>query len=233
MRISTFGMPLHRQYEVAGRIQLDRLNDPIFGRDRAHQQIVSGHSNRLMVARVNLRFKLVHGLLIRRQKRSQPRPLLNPNRMRLDHFTAWPVIHRRFQILNQRAVPPDIDGLGAGTDTQDWLLEIERVLQEQLIHCGAFWVCLPALGYWIFAISLRVHIEAAAREKNPLHSRENLGHTILPLVERNHYRRCPGGSQGGEIKRQRALIVGMVAAGGLGDGNANGHGSTSVMKDVG
>jgi hypothetical protein len=126
-------MPLHSQNEVAGRIQLDRLDGPICGGNRAHPQIVSGEPDGLMMAGVDLSFNRVG----RRQKPCQPGPLRNPHRVCLDHLSAGLVIDRRLQILDQRAVAPDIHSLGAGADAKNWLVEVERILQEQFVDGGA------------------------------------------------------------------------------------------------
>ena len=155
---------------MVGRVQLDRLDNPVSRRNRAHQQIVTRDSDGLMVAGVDLRFNLIVRLILTRQKRCQPRPQRNLDWMSLDDLPAWTVIDGCLQILNQRTVAPDIYGLGAGTDAEDRLVEVKSILQEELIHSCAAWVFLTAFGNWIFAISLWVYIKAAAGQKNPLHA---------------------------------------------------------------
>ena len=80
------------------------------------------------------------------------------------------VIDGSFQVLHQRAIAPDVQGLSAVAERQDWLEQTESVLKQQLIDSGASGVRLAALGNSIFAISLRVHIETAAGKQNSLHS---------------------------------------------------------------
>jgi hypothetical protein len=149
--------------------------------------------------------------------------------MRLHYLSPWLVIDWCLQILNERTVAPDIHGLGSGTDAKDRLVQVKGVLQEQLIHGGAARIRLTALGDRIFAISLWVYVKAATGEQYPLDASQNLGHAVLALVEGHNNRRCPGGVKRGKILLQRPLIVGVVAAGGFGNGDANGHGSTSVI----
>src|ERR1035438_6058606 len=48
--VGSLRMPLDRQDEMAGRVQLDRLNHPVLRGNRGDQQIVSGETDRLMVA---------------------------------------------------------------------------------------------------------------------------------------------------------------------------------------
>jgi hypothetical protein len=117
--------------------------------------------------------------------------------MRLNHLTAWLVIDLRLQILDQGTIAPHVDGLGAGADAQNWLVEVEGVLQEQFVYGGAAWVRLTALGNWIFAISLWVNVVTAAGQQYAMHPRKQLGHAILALMERNHNRRCTGGVKRG------------------------------------
>ena len=113
--------------------------------------------------------------------------------MRLDHLAAGAMIDRGLQILNQRAVAPDIQTLSTVADGQDRLVEVEGVLKQQLIHGGPGRVGLAALGNWIFAKSLWVNIVAAARQQDSLHPDKQLGDAILALVQGNDNRRSPGG----------------------------------------
>lgn len=49
-------MPLDRDNEVIGRVQLHGLDHCIAGRNRNHSEIVSGRPDGLMMARVHLHF---------------------------------------------------------------------------------------------------------------------------------------------------------------------------------
>jgi hypothetical protein len=68
---------------------------------------------------------------------------------------------------------------------------------------------------------LGVNIIPAAGEQDSLDPKQQPGDAILALVEGNHDWNYPGGVKGGKIRRQRALIVGWIAAGGLGNGDVN------------
>ena len=81
-------------------------------------------------------------------------------------------------------------------DGQNRLVQVEGILQQQLVHRGAGRVGLTALGDRIFAISLRVHVESAARQQNPLHPGQQPGHAVLALMQRNNHRRGAGGIEG-------------------------------------
>jgi hypothetical protein len=118
------------------------------------------------------------------------------------------------------------------TDGQDGLVEIEGILEEQLIDGGAGWVCLTALGDWIFTIALRIHVESAPRQKNSLHGGEQTGDAILPLMEWNKDGCGAGGTKGSQIRRKRAVIVSVIATGRLGNGNVEAHSCNSVHRDA-
>jgi hypothetical protein len=76
-------------------------------------------------------------------------------------------------------------------------VEIEGVLEQKLVNGGSGGIRLTALRNRIFAISLRVHIKLAARQKHTLHPCEQPGHTIGPLVKWNDDGRSPGRTKGG------------------------------------
>jgi hypothetical protein len=102
-------------------------------------------------------------------------------------------------------------------------MEIESVLQEKFIHGGAAGVCLAALRDWIFAIPLWINVIAATWEQDSLHAEQEPGNTILTLVERHNYGRYPGRMESGEVGWQRTLVIGRISAGGLGNGDVDGH----------
>ena len=57
--------------------------------------------------------------------------------MRLNDFTAGPVIHGRFQILNERTAAPHVQRLRAVANGEDGLAKIERVLKKKFVGDGA------------------------------------------------------------------------------------------------
>ena len=106
---------------------------------------------------------------------------------------------------------------------EDRLVKIECVLQQKLVDGGPGSIHLAAFWNRIFAISLRVHVEAAARQKYPADPCQKGCNPILTLVKGDDYRRSPNSLKGGQVRRQRPLIVINVAAGGLGNGDSNRH----------
>jgi hypothetical protein len=208
-------MPLDRENEMARRVELNGLDNTIRRRDGADQKIVAGNADGLMVAGVDPRFGQVAG----RNQAGQPGTRRNMDRMGLNDLPAGAVIDGGLQVLNQGAVAPYIQRLGAVADGEDGLLEVEGVLEEELVNGSAGGVRLAALRDWIFAKSLWVHIVKAAGEQNSLGSEEEPGNAIRALVKRNNNGGCARGVEGGKVGRQGALVVAGVAAGGFGDGD--------------
>ena len=115
--------------------------------------------------------------------------------MSFDYIPARPVIDSCLQILHQRSIQPHIQALCAVTDSQDRLVQIEGILEQQFVHGGAGRVRLAALWNRIFAISLWVNIESAARQQDSLHPRQQPCYAVLTFVKWNNNRRCPGGTR--------------------------------------
>ena len=90
---------------------------------------------------------------------------------------------------------------------QNGLVEVKRILQEQLVHSRTAWICLPALRDAIFAISLWVNVITAAGQQDALNSQQQPGNAILALVKRNKNRSDSRGMECGKIRRQGSLVV--------------------------
>jgi hypothetical protein len=105
--------------------------------------------------------------------------------MGIENFPAGAVIDRCCQVLNQRAIPPDVEALQTGADGEDGLVEAKGVLQQELVYGGARRVSGATFGDTGFAVSLRVNVVATARKQDPLNGEENAGNAILSLMEGN------------------------------------------------
>jgi hypothetical protein len=104
---------------------------------------------------------------------------------------------------------------------EDWLVEIERVLQQEFIDRRTARIDLAAFWNWIFAISSWVNIVSAAREQDSLDPEQQLGDAVPALMEWNYYRSRPSGMERGKIGWQRALVVRWIAAGRLGNSDVD------------
>jgi hypothetical protein len=87
------------------------------------------------------------------------------------------------------------------TDRKDGLLEVEGVLQQELIDGGAAGVGLAALGDWIFAKSLRIDIETAAGQQDPLNTEKQPCDAVRSLVQGNNNGGYTGGVEGSKVGR--------------------------------
>jgi hypothetical protein len=121
--------------------------------------------------------------------------------MGIDDFATGAVIHLGLDVLNERAVAPDIERLSAVADSKNGLLEVECVLQQELIDGGAAGVGLAALGDWIFAKSLRIDIETAAGQQDPLNTEKQPCDAVRSLVQGNNNGGYTGGVEGSKVGR--------------------------------
>ena len=142
-----------------------------------------------------------------RQKLRQPRSLRNPYWVRLDHFPARLMVYPCLQILNQGPIAPDIQGLRSVTNGEDRLVKIECVLQQQLVNRGSRAIDLATLWNRIFAISLWVYVEAAARQHYPADPCQKRCNPFLRLMKGDDDRCSPDCFEGCQVSRQRPLIV--------------------------
>jgi hypothetical protein len=149
-------------------------------------------------------------------------------------IAAGAVIDRRvedsLEILNERAFAPDVESLGAVADGKDGLVEIERVLEQEFVDGGAGRIGGAAGGDGFFTVTFGVDIEAASGQKHTLRSSEQAGNALGGFVEGNDDGVGTGRLEGSKILRERAPVVFEVRGGGFGDGDARGHGETSLSE---
>ncbi len=113
--------------------------------------------------------------------------------MRLRYRPAWTMVHGSLQILHQRSVTPNIQRLRPVTYAENRLVETERILQEKFVHRGSGGICFATFGNSFLPKALRIHIEPAPWQQNPLRCGQQLGDSLLSLMEGNHHRHCAGG----------------------------------------
>jgi hypothetical protein len=71
-------------------------------------------------------------------------------------------------------------------------MQIERILKQQLVHCGP-----PGIRFTTFSdprlpVTLWVNIVPAAWQQNPLHPEQQAGNAVLSLVQWDNHRSHPG-----------------------------------------
>jgi hypothetical protein len=133
---------------------------------------------------------------------------INADGVGLQEAVTWIVIDGGCEVLDERAVEPDIESLHAIADGEDGLVEAEGFLEEQLVNGCSGGVGRGALGNGDFAVTLRVHVEVAAGQKHSLDTDKQAGDPVLMLVEGNEDGGGPGGTEGGQISGQGALVEG-------------------------
>ncbi len=173
-------MPLDTNHEMVWSIELDCFNYPIFRTHGRYPEVIPGGPERLVVAGIHLNSSLL------RCNRIQARTLSDTDRMRLSNFSPRLMVHRvlsiQFQILDQRPIPPNIQGLGAITNGENRLTQIESILQQQFVHRRTVWIGIMAGSDPRLAVGLRIEIESASRQQHALDPGEQAGDAILPLM---------------------------------------------------
>jgi hypothetical protein len=217
-------MPLHTYNKVRGGVELYGFDDAIQRRDGSDEQVVARGPNGL-VAGVHLR----QGPFGEWNQPGKSRSRSDSGWVGIHDRATGAMIHLGLYVLNQGAVAPDIEGLGAVADGEDGLLEVEGVLKQDFIDSGTSWVGWAALRNWIFAKSSWVDIETTAGQQDALNAAKESDYAILALVQRNNDWGHAHGVEGGKIGRQRTLVVFCVAAGWFRDGYVERHGFPSVM----
>jgi hypothetical protein len=113
--------------------------------------------------------------------------------------------------------------LGAEADSQDGLVEVVGVLEEELVDVFAGGVGGFALGDGVVAVLLRVDVGGGAGEEDGLAGVDEVGGLAGGGVEGDFYRLSPGASDGFGILRPGFAVVFKIRAGRDGDGYAGFH----------
>ena len=229
--VGALRVPLDSEDEVIGRVEFHRLDDTVGGGDSGDAEVVAYGANGLVVAGVDLRL----GCLFTGQQASEAGCGRDADRMGFGDEAAGGVVDGRpelgGQILIKGAVAPDVESLRAVADAKDGLMEAEGILEEKLIDCGAGGIRRAAGGDALFAKPLWVNIIAASRQEDAVGTGEESCNAVLAFMKWDKNGRGSGGLKGGEVGRERTLVVLGVCAGGLGDSDADGHGRDSVSPD--
>jgi len=222
-------MPLNSDDEVIGRVELDGLDDAVLGGDGDDAQIVADAMDGLVVAGVDLDGRLACG-----KEPGETGARCDLDRVSLDDGATGAVIHGGVgldrEILIERTVAPDIEALGAVADAEDGFVQVEGVLEEEFVDGGTGGIVGAAFGDRSLTVTLRIDVVPAAGQQNTLDGGEQSGDAVGPLMEGHDDGGGSGGVKGGQIGRERALVVLSVGRRGFGDGNADGHRQTSVRQ---
>ena len=157
------------------------------------------------------------------------------NGVGFDNFAAGLVIDLGvkdgFEVLNKRAVAPDVEALQPLADAEDGLVEVEGVLQKKHVDGGACGIGRTAGGNAFFSVARGIDIETTAGKKNSLSRGEEGCDVRGAFVEGDDESLGTCGLKRGKILREGALVVFDVGGGRLGDGDANGHAEISLSED--
>jgi hypothetical protein len=124
------------------------------------------------------------------------------------------------EVLNEGAAAPDVEDLDAEADGEDGLVEVVRVLKEELIDVFARVVGGGGLGVGVLAILVGVDIGWTAGEEHGLAGVDELDDLNWRGEERDFNGLTATAFDGGGVLGPGALVVGDVGAGGDGYGDA-------------
>lgn len=167
--VGALRVPLNSDYEMVRRVQLYGLDDIIGWRNGSDTEVITDPADGLMVAGIHRGLRV--GFFRRVDKSRQTGIGSDIHRVSVDHIAAGLMIDGRvkdgIEVLDQGAVAPDVEGLCAVTDTENRLLQVESILEEQLVDGSAAGVGRSARGDGLFSVALRIDIEAAAGRSMP------------------------------------------------------------------
>jgi hypothetical protein len=127
------------------------------------------------------------------------------------------------EMLNQRTATPDVQGLGAEADGEDWLVEVMGVLDEEFVHVLAGWVGRGTLRDRLLAVFVGVDIRRAAREENPLAGVDQVRDLGWRSFEWDLDGLAAATLNRGGIHGPGALVICEIGAGRKRDGDAGLH----------
>ena len=127
--------------------------------------------------------------------------------VRLGDGSSRCVIHGGFQVLHQRAAAPDIERLEAIADSEQGLIQIRSILQQQLVDGFARRVGGGAIRVGFFAVFLRINIGGAAWQQHAFAGGHQLRHLRGRIAQRHFHRFTTGEFDRARILGPRSLAV--------------------------
>jgi len=127
------------------------------------------------------------------------------------------------EVLDQRSTAPDIEHLRAEADGEDGLMQVVRVLQEELVDVFPGGVGGIGFGLGELAVLLRVDVGGRAGEQDGLAGGDEFGCRGGWVGERDFDGSAAGLGDRGGVLRPGLAIVFVVGGGGDRDGDAGRH----------
>jgi len=140
-----------------------------------------------------------------------------------DLFAGGVIDGENAEVLHERAAAPDVEHLDAEADGEDGLVEIVRVLKEELVDVFAREIGWCGLGYGVLAVFLGIDIGGGAGEKDGLAGVDEIGDLDGRGGGGGFYGLAAAALDGCGVLGPGTLVVVGVGAGGEGDGDAGLH----------
>ena len=229
--VAALGVPLDaenkmRVWMVRVLATFDGLDDGVLRAAGRDAETVAGNADGLMVTGVNRKAEevLLFRGFFRCEQSAEKRLGSDRGSVGDGDFAAGGVIDgERSEILHEGAAAPGVEDLNAKADGEERLVEIVRVLEEELVDVFAGGVGGGALGDGIVAVLVGVHVGRTAGEKNSLTGIDEVNGLDRGGVERDCDGLAAAALDTGGVLGPGALVVLGVGAGGLGDRDARLH----------
>ena len=152
-------MPLDGDNELIPG-SFNSLDDTIFDTPRRYGQTIAGMVERLVMTAIHQEFGEASDL-------GNARTLGDRNPMGVPYLPSRLVVYASLKILDEAASAPDIPGLQPVTDAEERLVEICRVLHQELVDSFAGGIGRSAFRSRSLPVPFRIYIGAASGQKHP------------------------------------------------------------------
>jgi hypothetical protein len=229
--VAALRVPLDAKDEVSGGAfsglaAFDGFDDGVLGAAGGDAEAVARDAAGLVMAGVDGEAEevVLLGGLFDGEKRAEERLGRGGCSVGDGDFAAGGVIDREnVEVLNQRAAAPDVEDLDAEADGEDGLVEVVRVLKEELIDVFAGVVGGGALGDGFLAVLVGIDVGGTAGEEDGLAGVDEVGDFDWGGEKGDLNGLAATALDTRSVLRPGALVVGDIGAGGGGNGDARLH----------
>jgi len=229
--VTALGVPLDAEDKVAVWIvgvltAFDGFDDGVLGAAGGDAEAVAGDADGLVMAGVDGEAEEVFLLrgFFRGEKCAEKGFRGDCSRVGDRDFAACGVIdEKRAKVLYERASAPGIEDLGSKADSEERLVEVVGVLEEEFVDVFAGGVGWGALGDGVVAVLVRVDVGGTAGKENGVAGVDEIDGLDWRGMERDFDWLAAAALDAGGVLGPGTVIVAGVGAGGLGDSDAGLH----------
>ena len=230
--VAALGMPLDAKDEVDVWIvrilaAFDGLDDGVLWTAGGDTETVARDADGLMVAGVDRKAEkvLLFGSFFCSEECAENGFGGDGSTVSNRDFAACGVVDGKWaEVLYERSATPGVEDLDTETNGEKRLVEVVRVLKEELVDVFAGWVGRCALWDRFMAVFVRVHVSRTAGKEDCLTGVSELDGFGRRGIKRDGDWFSSTAFDTGGVLRPGTLVVFSVAASGEWDGDARLHG---------